>query len=243
MIDIDDRIGAVELSKHLPKDLVNVERLKYGDARFFGNGPDGPVPVGVERKRIHDLIQSMEDGRLSGHQLVGLVSRYQVVYILVEGIWRTDPVEGVLQTYRKGSWRPLCHGKRAYMTRDIINYLNTLEVLCGVHVWRSDTIQASCHWLLGLYRWWQKDWSEHKSHLRFQTNVPMGQSIGLKKPTLLRRILQQLPGVGWERAKTMESHFTSILDLVLADEKELQAIPGIGKKMAKNIRNALQGGG
>lgn len=243
MIELDDRVGAVELARHLPPKLTRIQRLQFGDARFFGNGPEGPVPVGIERKRISDLVSSMQDGRLSGHQMVGMMSRYQVVYLLVEGLWRADPKEGVLQVMRRGKWAPLHHGKRIYMARDIMNYLNTLAVMCGVIVWRSSKPETSAQWIVSTYRWWQKEWKDHKSHIRFQMPLPGGMGVSLRKPVLVERIAKELPGVGWERARAMAKVFRTPIDLLLADEKQLLGVPGVGKVLARRIVDAIQKGG
>lgn len=239
MLEIDDRIGAVELAPYLPKNLTKVRRLQYADVCWLGNGPDGPIPIGVERKRIGDLISSMEDGRLSGHQLVGMQTRYQVLYLLVEGLWRGDPKTGVLQVFKQRKWVPLKHGTRRYMLRDIANYLSTLTILCGIHVWKSSTIEMSAQWLLATYKWWQKEWKEHKSHLRFATALTPGTAVSLKKPGLVRRIAKELPGVGWERAAELEKHFPTVMDLLMADEGDLRQVAGIGKGLAAQITDAL----
>lgn len=236
MIEIDDRVGAVELADHLPHNLVKVKRLKYADVWFMGNGPEGPVPIGVERKRLNDLLQSMADGRLVGHQLLGMSTRYSVVYLLIEGMWRADPREGVIQVYRKRKWVPVHHGKRMFMMRDLAAFLNTLSVLCGVRMWRSDTIQASGQWLLGLYRWWQKEWTEHKSHLRFH-DIPDPTRSGarLVRPSLMQRILKEFPGVGWERAKDLAKAFPTVGSLADATERDLLRVRGVGKVLARQI--------
>ena len=243
MIELDDRVGAVELARHLPPHLTQIQRLQFGDARFFGQGPEGPIPVGIERKRIGDLVSSMQDGRLSGHQLVGMLSRYQVVYLLVEGLWRADPKEGVLQVMRRGKWVPLNHGKRLYMARDVGNYLNTLAVMCGVIVWRSSRQESSAQWILSTYRWWQKAWRDHKSHYRFSMPLPNGMGVQLRKPHLTERLAKELPGVGWERARALGKRFKTPLDLLLADEKDLREVAGVGKVLARRIVDAIQGQG
>ena len=70
----------------LIKDSIIV-RMDYGDAMVTGNGPCGQVDIGIERKRIGDLVNSITTGRLSGHQLPGLLAQYYKVYIIVEGMY------------------------------------------------------------------------------------------------------------------------------------------------------------
>ena len=42
------------------------------------------------------------------------------------------------------------------------------------------------------------------------------------KPSLVRRIAAELPGVGWERALAVEKRFRTIEDLMIATEEELR---------------------
>ena len=90
MILIDDRMGSKELLPLFrPYDVtVELSHLEYADIAFFGNGPTGPELVGIERKTLHDLVNSMRSRRLSGYQLPGLMAAYAWVYIVVEGVWR-----------------------------------------------------------------------------------------------------------------------------------------------------------
>ena len=82
MILVDDRIGAVEIAPLLGSPNVTC-RLEFADFAWSGNGPDGQVDIGVERKSLLDLLASMTTGRLSGHQMVGLTAQYDWVYLLV----------------------------------------------------------------------------------------------------------------------------------------------------------------
>jgi len=103
-IDLDYRTGSGELEKlFLPYGIkVNRTKLEFGDLAFEGRGPHGACSIVIERKRITDLIQSMESRRLSGHQLPGMAERYDYCYLIVEGIWRPGQ-NGELEI-RNGSW-------------------------------------------------------------------------------------------------------------------------------------------
>ena len=52
---------------------------------FTGQGPNGPVSVGIEYKRMGDALACMVGGRFTGHQLPGLRQSYQQYWLLVEG--------------------------------------------------------------------------------------------------------------------------------------------------------------
>ena len=207
--------------------------LEYADFAWSGNGPNGPVNIGVERKTLMDLLQSMTTGRLSGHQMVGLTHQYDWVYLLVEGIWRPDKETGVLQRIgRNGKWASAAQGSRRFMARDIYNFFQTLQVMCGVITVVTSNQWETAMWLTANYSWWQKGWEKHKSHLQFQKPVAHAQ---LSKPNLVTRMANQLTGIGWDKAKRIGEHFHDIFDLVDAEEEELRKIEGIGPKLAKQI--------
>ena len=64
-------------------------RLEYGDVMWEGLGPNhSEVLVGCERKKLSDLVNSMKDRRLSGHQLRGMSQAYDYRLLWTEGQWR-----------------------------------------------------------------------------------------------------------------------------------------------------------
>ena len=197
MILVDDRIGSVELAPLLSAPNM-VCRLDYADFAWSGDGPNGPIDVGVERKGLMDLLQSMTTGRLSGHQLIGLTNRYDWVYLLVEGVWRPDRHSGILQRIGgKGKWIAAAQGSRRFMARDVYNFLNTIQVMCGVVVIQTSNQWETAKWLDSNYGWWQKGWEKHKSHLQYNVQPVYAQ---LAKPNLVTRIASQFDGIEIGRA-------------------------------------------
>lgn len=101
---VDPSGGSVDLYQLLPpggsvlSDLILSGSNNRADAAWFGNGPDPARPpfIGVERKRLGDALQCMQDGRLV-EQLRGLVSTYNHVWILIEDEIRPNPLTGILE--------------------------------------------------------------------------------------------------------------------------------------------------
>lgn len=60
------------------------------------------------------------------------------------------------------------------------------------------------------------------------------------KSVVQRRILQNLPGVGPERAARLLRRFGSVAAVMTADERELQAVDGIGEHVARRIKWAVR---
>jgi ERCC4-type nuclease len=235
MILVDDRTGSVEIAPLLQNPVIC--RLEYADFAWSGNGPNGPVDVGVERKTLLDLLSSMTTGRLSGHQIIGLTQHYDWVYLLVEGIWKPDKDTGMLQHInRRGKWAPVAQGSRRFMVRDVYNFLNTLQVMCGIVTVTTSNHWETARWLTSCNGWWEKGWSKHKSHLQFQKPIVHAQ---LSKPSLVTRMASQLTGVGWDKARKIGSQFPTMEMLMDASEEDLTSVEGIGPRMAERIWEEL----
>lgn len=236
MITLDERTGSAELLRYFPADTVKLGRLSYGDASFLGKGQgDVPLLVGIERKTIGDLLNSMESGRLQGHQIPGLVASYNVVYLIVEGVCRN--VEGeddVMEQMSCGKWRAMRVTRKAFDS-----FLNTLEVLAHIIVRQTSNPKNTASLISNLYCWWQKGWDDHKGHLGFAMSLPP--TAQLSKPSLLRRVVKELPGIGWERSKAVADYFGSIEAVVAATEKDWMNIDGIGKVLSKQLVKVIKG--
>lgn len=234
MIYLDNRVGSKDLLPLLPKNTAELTHLEYGDAMFLGQGIDEtPITIGIERKRINDMLTSMTSGRLSGHQLPGLTACYDVVYIVVEGLWRPNPRDGILEVPGRNGWRAVSLGARRFMCKELWSFINTLQLLAGVYVWRTGTARATAQWLTNLYHWHgSKPLDAHKSHTA--QHIQYAQ-LSTKQPPLVQRVAAQLPGVGFGKSKNISKRFESLLDMVLASERDWRGIEGIGKVLAKRI--------
>jgi ERCC4-type nuclease len=233
-IYIDKRVGSNELYAPLQARGVPVEltTLEFGDCCFIGHGPESPIVVGVERKRITDLLQSMTTGRLSGHQLPGLCESYAFRWLLVEGVYR-ESRDGLVEIPRKhGTWE-----LHRVQYAAVQNYLLTLTLRGGLHVQRTYSVQESAAWLEALYAWWtRKAWAEHRSHLALHQAADYAVFV---RPTLVQRMAAQLPGID-EKAKDVAVRFHTVADMVAAGEPEWRSIPGIGKVTASRVHRALR---
>lgn len=248
MIVIDDRQGAKELVRYFsPYDVhVEVTRLEFADICWDGNGPDGPCMIGMERKTITDLLHSMRENRLSGHQLPGLHRDYAFVYLIVEGIYRPGE-HGELEHNLNGKWLPV-GGTRPVMYREIDSYLSTLETRGGIIVRRSSSRQETVAQIVNLSKWWEKDWEAHHAHQVIYCPTP-DQLISSRKvsfisaeETIRRKYGEeavlcwkwaaQLPGID-RKAELVARYFGSGRRMAMAGPKAWQKIEGIGKVTAE----------
>jgi ERCC4-type nuclease len=103
MILVDQRTGSADLEPQLkalglPTELMFME---FGDIAWTGRGENGTaVQVGIELKKLPDLLTSLRDGRLPNHQVPGMLKKpegaYDYGWLIVEGKWRKGPL-GELQ--------------------------------------------------------------------------------------------------------------------------------------------------
>lgn len=245
MITIDSRAGSGDMKDLFPKEMeIAVGRLDFGDFFFLGNGKEGElVTIGVERKAIKDLLNSMVTGRFSGHQLPGLVQQYNYVYLLVEGSWRFNPDSGIMESQSGAFWFDVTIGQRRFMAKEVVGFLNTLAMKAGIQIVYSHDRRESVQTICALYHWWNvKQWDQHISHLT-QSKVHKGAQgeVNLTKPPLVRRVAAELAGIGWGKSKGVGDYFPSVLTMALATEREWRNIPGIGKGIAASAVRELQG--
>jgi len=83
----------------VPASLVVDQHLDHGDVLVVGNGPNGSaLRIGIEVKRVGDVLLCMEDGRFGGlgGQLEGMHQDYDLSWLVVEDELRPDVDSGVL---------------------------------------------------------------------------------------------------------------------------------------------------
>jgi len=92
----------------------------------------------------------------------------------------------------------------------------------------------------------QKRWHTHTAHTALHKdatifNAPRALSFieDVGKPTLLRKIAAELPGVGVGRSALVEKHFGSVYNMFMATEKDWLKIDGVGKVTARMSWEAL----
>lgn len=254
MIFLDSRAGSGDLENPLRGLGLTVDvipQIDFGDVAFFGHGPEGEnsLMVGVEIKKIRDLIQSIGDGRLAGHQLIGLHRQYDIRCLLVEGLWR-PAADGVLEIgkhlwerdhvlgQREGRlegvfWEPLELGRRRFMYAEVDKAIATLTYKTGVYYLRTASREETARAIRDAYSWWtDKLWDQHRAHLALHQPAD---TAFLVPPPLRRCIAAELPGVGHTKSGAVAAFFPTTLDMITADVKTWSQIEGIGKTLAQRI--------
>lgn len=247
MILVDERVGSRELLYSIRAIGGEAELAGQLDAdfQFVGNGPQGPLLIGIERKTITDLIGSMRSGRLSGRQIGTMQQTYDICYLIIEGYWRRGRNGGMVEV-RYGDWKTV-RGQVRYS--EVVRFLASLREIGGVHVWRTADEEETSAYLVEEHAWWQKQWSEHKVARTIYT-APVERKQKSHKPSLFRseaslleKWIVQLPGVQ-DRAIDLAKHFSSPRDLADADVDRWLQIKGlrVGRKTAEKIVEAINDG-
>lgn len=244
---IDDREGSFDLAEPLQKRGLPVEltRLPYGDVSWLGNGPEGLTSVGVEFKKLPELLSCITTQRFTGHQLLGMQDCYYPwAYLLVEGERRVDSRSGELLIERKPGWWAPAPGKRNgnWMYRDVSHWLSTVRNQGGLHVVETRDRESTLAWLHAEYTWWtSKEWAQHvtisKAHFQPARKPKSGafELVQAKKPGRLERLYAQL--FGWDNAARVIQVFPSLGQALAASDAQWLRIEGIGGEMLRRWRS------
>lgn len=239
MILVDPRRGSGELVTggfFKPYDVpVTLTQLEFGDFAFYGNGPDNEaVMVGFERKVLSDMVTSMRDGRLSGHQLPGLFNgTYAVVHIVVEGVWRCGR-GGLIETRFGKEWGAYGRNKRGgkpVLFRELDGYLATLQYKRGVVVAYTGYPDQTAAYVVSRYKWWnEKVWEQHRSDE--QIYAPFVTTVGARRAgfgggrtvPVVEKMIAQLVGVD-AAAYSIARQYPTMESLMEASIPQLAATP------------------
>ena len=221
---------------HLP---VEVTTLNFGDAAVEVNGPEGPLMVGIERKRLHDMLNCIDDARYSAHQRIGMKEDFDISVLMLEGFWKPHDPEGILMEGFSGgiSWgyaRP--RGQRVMYSK-LYRYLISVA-LSGVIVTYSRDPFNTAYNIAEWHHYGQKSWHQH-------TSLKELQKIAIptlnRRPSLTRKWANDLNDIGTKLSELAERQFRSPLALAQADEREWLKIPGVGVKTAQSIVREIWG--
>jgi hypothetical protein len=221
---------------------VQREPLLFGDVCFEGQGPQGTVIVGIELKRLHDMLTCIDDSRYSAHQRVGMHQMYRVSILNIEGLWRPHDqsdllMEGKVDKDGKLVWFYCRPAGRPVMYSKLRRYLFSVSLSGVIVTYTRDLIHTAndiIHW----YWYFQKAWKAHTSLLELQTlNIPALSG----KPSLVRRWAYDLDGIGEKHSEAAAKLFKKPITLATADEIDWVRVPGIGVKTAQSIWREIHG--
>lgn len=217
---------------------VEITDLQYGDVAFEGFDGYSPITIGIELKRLHDILNCIDTGRFSGHQRIGLKHSglYHECYLSVEGMWRPHDPNGYLMESKDGChWFECRPAGRPVMYHKLRRYLFSVG-RAGVAVLYARDLFQTAFDMVELYHYYQK--KDHTSMLqKQQLNVP----ALTRKPPLIRRWAAEVEGVGLQKLDAVQSTFKTPVGLAMGGELEWLTIPGVGVKTARQIVAEIEG--
>lgn len=232
--------------------LATVMRLPFGDWNWLGVWDGGqPIWVWGDRKKIGDLVSCVTDtNRLLAQIQKAYEAGFRIFFVVIEANYRPSPTSGMLQTLHGKEWRdyhlnPKDKNSPMVEYSRIDNYLNQLDFYLGVRVRISRSPRETARMVIDLYHLFQQPPEEHSSLKKFEVDTKAKGSY-LQRPTLIRKIANQLPHVGWEKSQAFEDRFGTakelcqILGLGELGKKELMSVDGVGKKIASDIVEAIE---
>lgn len=216
------------------------DKLTGGDLMFMGNGPEGKeVTVGVEFKKIRDLLSSLRTRRLQGHQLFELQA-YDFRFLLVEGEWRHNDAGQVVLRSGYKDWSP---APGNFSAAELDKTLLGLALRAGIIVKETHTRRETVRWIQSLYRnFTDVEWEDHSSH------TGIWRPATLVKPSPFRNFIMGIPSIGVKTSRAVEQFFTNPRTGQTSPRRAVSAradtwsqIDGIGKKTAEQIDRFLEG--
>ena len=219
----------------------------FTDACFAGVGADSSsLLIAVERKKISDLVSCIESGRLLFQAAVCKTNGADVLVLIAEGEMRASPADGLLERPVWGIdpktnkhtriWIPV---KPPMMYSRFDQYLTELDYLAGIMVKRSQDVHETALIIKSLWDNFQTAPSQHNS-MKKMFSAP-NTTVELLVPSFVRRVAKELPNIGWGRSKDVAEQFKTVHEMCHAGVGEWTAIDGIGKKIAQQAIETLNG--
>jgi ERCC4-type nuclease len=129
------------------------------------------------------------------------------------------------------------------MGREFEQWKLTMTIKGGLRIAHTGGRNETADLLRNLYSWWTtKSYADHKSHLAPHIGTYRPDSALLVRPSLVRLVAKELPGVGWEKAAEVAKTFSTVVELAVAEVDDWRLIPGIGQKTAEKVVRAIRTG-
>jgi len=229
--------------------------IATGDCCFSGVGDNGqPICITVERKKLGDLCQCIQDGRYTHQLQIAKANGADVFCLIVEvGDIRSNPDDGLLERSvwginprtlkRSQVWEPV---KPTMTYSRFDQYLTELDYLAGIIVKRSRDVRETAVIIKALQTNFQTPPNQHGSLKQiFKSPSP---AVQLVKPSLVRRVAAELPSIGWEWSGVIDQRFGSVQEMVGAGVGDWASLcisnngksRRLGKQTAEKIVKALR---
>jgi ERCC4-type nuclease len=236
LILVDSAVGSKDLVEPLRALGLPVEPASIdADIAFEGRGIKGAtVCIGVEYKKLGELVGSLRSERLQGHQLLKMQNGFDFRWLLIQGeILTLD--NGMLARRTSPTLRAPLGGSMTLM--ELYKRLITLQICGGLIPVFTETRAQSLAFIHALYRTWtDTDLDKHKSHIAIYEPAP------LVPISQFRRTVATLPGIGLELSGRVEAQFSCLEEAFTAPVSTWTQVDGVGTKKAEAVRRAIREG-
>ncbi len=203
-----------ELVKELIKEELEVEKKQLDIADFIlqtKNLNNEIQTIGIERKTIQDLLNSIIDKRLI-NQLIILKENFDIPLLIIEGEdniyslrdFHPNSIRGIIATIAIDFQIPIINTK---------NYRDTAKYISLIANRLEKTRKP-----LSL--------------------TPKRRALTINEKQIY--LVESLPGIGPTISKSLLKEFKTIKKIINADEKELQKVEKIGKIKAKELKDLFE---
>jgi hypothetical protein len=249
MILIDTGNGSSSLLQYPPLSTLGIPCILPSppnsstrtDVSFTGNGPSGStLRIGIEVKKLTELVGALDTGRLQATQLPGLMALYDIRWLLiVTGSSRRNPKSGTLQTRRRAQngegweWCDWTHGSRgktyaySYFQKFLLSPSFTEYKDASGEGIRFDKVydlSEAAYWIGDLYETWQKPYHRHSSMRVLDRS---GNQNGLTESTI--------------RAKLSSLHDPRLHDAKFAQRvRTASSLPGVSYSRAVALAESTE---
>lgn len=221
MIYVDGSVGSLELIDPLRKKGLSVEKakLRSGDLWWLGRGEGGaPLRIGIEFKKIADVVQSLATERLQGHQLLKMHQEgpgdgrgYDRCYLLIEGDFGHDVQGGGTMFRKKRTVKAPGIGNAMELEKRLFNLQTRGGLITRHTASRRDTLRVIEAWY---HYWCDRDLDKHKSHLAIYAPDMDKRMKEVISPH--RAFFAGLPGISYERSIAISEYFNDDPEALMA---------------------------
>lgn len=236
MVLVDHREGSIELLEPLRKMGLPAEKGINipADLVWEGRGEGGtPVMVGVEYKKLGELVNALRTQRLQGHQLLKMRENFQFCYLLIEGELHYDTQGKLTQRVGRREFRQMA-GSMA--VNELLKRIFVLHLRGGLNTLWARTRQDTLRIVEALYYVWTDcNLDQHQSH------IAIYQAPSLTPISEFRGFFSRIDGLGLRKTLAVEKYFGgSIRKAVNAPKADWLRIDGIGPELANHIEQVMQ---
>ena len=223
------------------------KHLHAGDFYFPGEGPKGPCLVGIERKRIKDMLSSLRTGRLIGEQIPKLFTHYDYTILILEGTFRTNWHSGLLEDKYGRDYSPVLVGSTNFLGLELESAIASLLAATPIRYIRTRTPKETVEWIVSLNHAFSKPWDQQLAKVTAIHQPEQYATVG--KASTVRRLSYALSGLGWEKSGAIEQNFGSFWDVMstnpncpcIRPAKDYTRLPGFGKVLSQRVWDQLHG--